>query len=51
MVVNTNSIVHHVIQINNNIIINVNVNVKSIVREKNIKFGSLAHVFERKVSI
>ena len=51
MVVNTSSIVHHVIQINNNIIINVNVNVTSIVRENNITFGSLAHVFERKVSI
>ena len=48
---NENSIVLHVIHIRNGVMINVNVRVKSIAREENIKVGMLAHVFVSTVSI
>ena len=48
---NANSTVLHVIHIRNGVMINVNVRVKSIAREENIKVGMLAHVFVSTVSI
>ena len=50
MIVNANSLVH-VTQIENEIVINVNVSVKSIVHAKKIIVGIVAHVFMRIVSI
>ena len=47
MVLNANSIVQHVIQIENGIIKHVNVNVKIIISAKKIIAGILAHVFVR----
>ena len=47
MIVNANSIVHHIIQIKNRIIKLANVNVKIIVHIKKILLGILAHVFVR----
>ena len=47
VIVNVNSIVKYAIQIKNRIIKHVNVNVKTIVRAKNIKVGILAHIFVR----
>ena len=51
MIGNANSIVQHVIQINNGIIKHVDVNVKTIISVKKIIVGILAHVFVRTVSI
>ena len=51
MVVNANSIVHHVIQIKNGIIKHVNVNIKIIASAKKIIVGILAHVLVTTVSI
>ena len=51
VIVNARSIVQHVIQIKNGIMINVNVNVKIIVRAKKIIVRILAHVFVRIGSI
>ena len=51
MILNENSIVQHVIQIKNGIMINVNVSVKSIMRVRKIVVGILAHVFARVVGV
>ena len=51
MIVKAISIVQHVIQIRNGVMINVSVSVKKIVCTKEIIFGILAHVFLRKVGI
>ena len=51
MVVNTNSIVQHVIQIKNGIIKYLNVNVKISHMQKKVIVGILAHVFVRIASI
>ena len=51
MIINTNSIVQHVIQIKNRKIKHGNVNVKIIASEKKIVIGILAHVFMRMESI
>ena len=51
VIVNANSIVQCVIQINNGIVKHVNVNVKIILRARKIKVGILAHVFVKIVSI
>ena len=45
VIVNANSIVQHLIQIKNGIIININASVKSIVRPKQIIVQILGHVF------
>ena len=47
MIVNASSIVQHVIQSKNKILINVSVSVKSITRAKQIIVGILARVFVR----
>ena len=49
--VNANSIVQHVIQIENGIIKHVNVNLKIVVSAKKIIVGILAHVYVRIASI
>ena len=49
--VNANSIVQHVIQINNGIIKHFNMNVKIIVSAKMIIVGILANAFVRIVSV
>ena len=46
-IVNANSMVQHVIQMKNRIIINVNLSIKSIVHSKKIVLGILAHVFAK----
>ena len=51
MIVNANSIVQHIIQIKNEIMINVNVSLKSIVCGKKIITGFLENVFVRRVGI
>ena len=51
MIVNANSIVQHVVQMKHEIIKHVDVNVKIIVRAKEIIFGILVHVFVRIASI
>ena len=51
VIVNTNSIVEHVIQIKNGTKNLVNVNVKIIVPTKNIIVRILAHVFVRITSV
>ena len=51
VIVNGNSIVQHIIQITNGILINVNVSLKSVISAKKIMAGILAHVFVRIVSI
>ena len=51
MIVNANSIVQHVIQINNGIIKHINVNVKIIVSAKKIIVSILSHVFVRTANI
>ena len=51
MIINTNSIVQHVIQIKNDIMKRVNVSVKIIVRARKIIVGILAHLFVRIASI
>ena len=51
LIVNTNSIAQHVIQIKNLITINVNMSVKSTMCAKKIIAGILAHVFVRIVGI
>ena len=48
---NGNSIVQHIIQITNGILINVNLSLKSVISAKKIIAGILAHVFVRIVSI
>ena len=45
MIINENSIVHHVIQYKNGIIKHVNVNVQIIISVKKVIVGVLAHVF------
>ena len=50
VIVNSNSIVQHVIKIRNGTIKHVNVNVKIILSGKKIIAGILAHVFVRIVS-
>ena len=50
VILNANSIVQIVIQNKNRIIKHVNVNVKSVVRAKQIIVGILAHVFVRILS-
>ena len=47
MIVNANSIVQHPIQIKNEIIINVNASIKSIIHAKKITAGILAGAFVR----
>ena len=47
VIVNANSIVQHLIQIKNGIIININASVKSIVRPKQIIVQILAHIFAK----
>ena len=49
--VNVNLILKHVILTKNGIMIKVNVDVKSISHEEEVKVGILAHVFVRKVGI
>ena len=50
--VNANATVQHVTQMKNGVMINVNMNVKNIIREKKrIILGILAHVFARIVCI
>ena len=51
VIVNANSIVQHVTQIKNGMIIHVNLNVKIIVHAKNIIVGILAHVFVKIASV
>ena len=51
VIVNANSIVEHVTQIKNGMIIHVNLNVKIIVHAKNIIVGILAHVFVKIASV
>ena len=51
VIVNGNSIVQHIIQITNGILINVNLSLKSAISAKKIIAGILAHVFVRIVSI
>ena len=51
VIVNGNSIVQHIIQITNGILINVNLSLKSVISAKKIIAGILAHVFVRIVSI
>ena len=51
MIVNANSVVQHVYQIKNEIMIHANANVKSIARAKKSIVGIPAHVFVRMVSI
>ena len=51
VIVNGHSIVQHIIQITNGILINVNVSLKSVISAKKIIAGILAHVFVRIVSI
>ena len=51
IIVNANSIVQHVIQTKNGIRKHVNMNVKIIIRAKQIIVGILAHVFARMASI
>ena len=51
LIVNSNSIEQHVIQIKNRITKNLNVNVKVIVSTKKIMFGILATVFVKIPSI
>ena len=50
-IVNPNSIVQHAIQINNGIMINVNVSVKTIKHAKKIMIGILANVFVKIANI
>ena len=50
MIVNASSIVQHMIQIKNGIIINVYVSVKRIAGAKKIIVGILVHVFMKKGS-
>ena len=49
--VNVNSTVQHVIQINIGIMNHVNANLKTIKRAKKILVGVLMHIFKRTVSI
>ena len=51
VIVNGNSIVQHIIQITNGILINLNLSLKSVISAKKIIAGILAHVFVRIVSI
>ena len=51
VIVNANSIVQHVIQIKNEIMVNINVSVKSILCAKKILVRILAQVFVRIVGI
>ena len=51
VILNGNSIVQHIIQITNGILINVNVSLKSVISAKKIIAGILAHVFVTIVSI
>ena len=51
VILNGNSIVQHIIQIKNGILINVNVSLKSVISAKKIIAGILAHVFVTIVSI
>lgn len=51
MTVNANSIVQHVFQINNRIMINANVSAKNIALVKKVILEILAHVIVRPVSI
>ena len=51
MIANVNSILQHVIQIKNGIIIHASASVKSITRAKNMIIWMLAHVFVRIVGI
>ena len=51
MIVTTNSIVQHIVQIKNGIIKHVNVSVKIILHAKKTMIGILAPVFVRIVSI
>ena len=51
LIVNGNSIVQHIIQITNGILINLNLSLKSVISAKKIIAGILAHVFVRIVSI
>ena len=51
MTVNANTIVQHVIPIKNGMVINVNVNVKTIVSAKEIVVGILAHALVKTASI
>ena len=51
VIVNANSIVQHVIQINNGILKHVYVNVKIIISAKKTTVGILAHLFERIANI
>ena len=51
VILNGNSIVQHIIQITNGILINVNVSLKSVISAKKIMAGILAHVFVTIVSI
>ena len=47
MLLNTNSIVQHVIQIKNKVMKHASVNVKIIISAKKVIVGILAHVFLR----
>ena len=51
MIRNTSSIVQHLLQIKNGIVINDNVIVNSITRSKTIALGVIAYVFVRVVDI
>ena len=51
VIINTNPIVQHVIEIKNEMMINVNVSIKSTVCTKHIIVIMLAHVFVRIVGI
>ena len=51
IIVNVNSIIHHVIQITNDIIKHVNANGKIMISAKKVIFGILAHAFVRIASI
>ena len=51
VIVKSNSIVHHVIQIKNGTMVNVNVGLKSIARAKTVIFGILAHLLVRIANI
>ena len=51
VIVNAKSIVQHIIQIKNGIIINFHASVKVIIREKFFIVGILPHVFVKRASI